>query len=47
MHLAGVEVPAGLAAALVPPHVLTEVLVSDDPAVHCPLVTGALVGQGS
>lgn len=44
-HLVRIEVPACLAAALVPPHVLAEVLLSDDPAVHCPLVPRALVGQ--
>lgn len=44
-HLVRIEVPARLAAALVPPHVLAEVLLSDDPAVHCPLVPCALVGQ--
>ena len=46
-HLVRIEVPARLAAALVPPHVLAEVLLSDDPAVHCPLVPCAFVGQGS
>lgn len=46
-HLVCIEVPAGLAAALVPPHVLAEVLFSDDPAIHRPLVSRAFVGQSS
>lgn len=43
----GVKVSAGFTAALVPPHVLTEVLLPDHAAVHRPLVPHALVGQSS
>lgn len=47
LHLVCIKVSAGLAAALVPPHVLAQVLLPDHPAVHCPLVPRALVGEGS
>lgn len=47
LHLVCIKVSARLAAALVPPHVLAQVLLTDHPAVHCPLVPRALVGEGS
>lgn len=46
-YFLGVKVPTGFTAALVPPHVLTQVLLSDHAAVHRPLVPHALVGQSS
>lgn len=46
-HFVGVKVSAGLAAALVPAHVLAQVLLSDHPAVNRPLVPRALVRQCS
>lgn len=46
-YLLSIKVPTGFTAALVPPHVLTEVLLSDHTAVHCPLVPHAFVGQSS
>lgn len=47
LHLVCIKVSASLAAALVPPHVLAQVLLADHPAVHCPLVPRALVREGS
>lgn len=47
LHLVCIKVSASLAAALVPPHVLAQVLLADHPAVHCPLVPCALVREGS
>lgn len=46
-HFVGVKVSAGLAAALVPAHVLAQVLISDHPAVNRPLIPCALVRQCS
>lgn len=46
-HFVGVKVSAGLAAALVPAHVLAQVLISDHPAVNRPLIPRALVRQCS
>lgn len=42
-----IKVPTGLTAALVPPHVLTKVLLSDHTTVHRPLVSCALISQSS
>lgn len=44
-HCVGVKVSAGLAAALVPAHVLAQVLLPDHSAVHRPLIPRALVRQ--
>lgn len=46
-YFLGIKVPTGFTAALIPPHVLTEVLLSDDTTVHRPLVPRAFVGQSS
>lgn len=46
-YFLGIKVPTGFTAALVPPHVLTEVLLPDHTAVHCPLVPHAFVGKSS
>lgn len=46
-YFLGIKVPTCFTAALVPPHVLTQVLFSDHTAVHRPLVPHALVGQSS
>ena len=46
-HLVRIEVPARLTAALIPPHVLTEVLLTYHPAVHRPLISQALESQSS
>lgn len=46
-YFLGVKVPTGFTAALVPPHVLTEVLLSDHATIHRPLVPHAFVGQSS
>lgn len=46
-YFLGIKDPAGLTAALVPPHVLTEVLLSDYMTIYWPLVPHALVGQSS
>ena len=46
-HFVGIKVSTRLAAALVPPHVLAQVLLPDHPAVHRPLVPRALVRQRS
>lgn len=46
-YVLGIKVPTGFTAALVPPHVLTEVLLSDHATVHRPLVPHAFVGQSS
>lgn len=46
-YFLGIKVPTGFTAALVPPHVLTEVLLPDHTAVHSPLVPHAFVGQSS
>lgn len=46
-YFLGIKVPTSFTAPLVPPHVLTEVLLSDHTTVHCPLVPHAFVGQSS
>lgn len=46
-HFFGIKVPTGFTAALVPPHVLAEVLLPDHTTVHRPLVPHAFVGQSS
>lgn len=43
----GIKVSTSFTAALVPPHVLTEVLLPDHATVHRPLVPHAFVGQSS
>lgn len=45
--LVSIKVPTGFTAALVPPHVLAEVLLTDHTAIDCPLVPHAFVGQSS
>lgn len=45
--LVSIKVPTGFTAALVPPHVLAEVLLADHTAIDCPLVPHAFVGQSS
>lgn len=47
LHLVCIKVSASLATALIPPHVLAQVLLPDHPAVHCPLVACALVRESS
>lgn len=47
LHLVCIKVSASLATALIPPHVLAQILLPDHPAVHCPLVTCALVRESS
>lgn len=47
LHLVCIKVSASLATALIPPHVLAQVLLADHPAVHCPLVACALVRESS
>lgn len=47
LHLVCIKVSASLAAALIPPHVLAQILLADHPAVHCPLVACALVRESS
>lgn len=44
-YFLGIKVPTSFTAPLVPPHVLTEVLLSYHTTVHCPLVPHAFVGQ--
>lgn len=46
-HFVGVKVSAGLAAALVPAHVLAQVLLPDHLAVNRPLIARALIRQCS
>lgn len=47
LHLVCIKVSASLATALIPPHVLAQILLPDHPAVHCPLVACTLVRESS
>lgn len=46
-YFLGIKVSTGFTAALVPPHVLTEILLPDHATIHRPLVPHAFVGQSS